>query len=228
MNWNKRTASFVQTQYLHVNLILGVNENLDHLTWKGNSTYEETIQTIFNNSYDGLHIGKIVGISNYTLVEPDEIFIPLYGFCRVIRNYSLKEELFFASERSLSVLIVKSSSKSSLRVNVDSDSSLQLRVGAASEEIYYNVLTTVYDNGIIAAESCTDYTELDYTYEECVDQEYKDLLLKWFHCLPPWVTDDGSQICDRDLQAKRGTELEVQDNSYEIWRMFTNQPLLTG
>ena len=169
--------------------IVGVNDNIDHPTWQGNSTYEETIKTIFNNYSTGLTVGKTVGISNYTLVETDEIFIPLHGFCRVLRNYSPKEELWISFGSSLNVMIVKSSTRSSFNVNLDFDSSLQLRVGAASEEIYYNVLTTVYDSRINVEESCTDYTELDYTYEECVDQEYKDIILKWFHCLPPWVTD---------------------------------------
>ena len=211
-----------------MNSNLGLNKKFDHPTWQGNSSYEETIKIIFNNNYTDLVVGKIVGISNYTLVEQDEIFVPIHGYCRLLRNQSLKEELYIGSTSSLNIMIVNSNSQSSLRLNVDSDSSLQLGVGLVSEDVFYNVLTTVDDSGIHAGESCTDYTQLNYTYEECVDQEYKDMILKWFNCLPPWITDNGSQICDKDVMAKRGTKQEVQDISYEIWRMVTNQQLITG
>ena len=50
---------------------------------------------------------------------------------------------------------------------------------------------------------CTDYSELNYTYGECIETQIKQEMLSQLGCIPPWLgkgQSDKNKVCYNEIK----------------------------
>ena len=67
----------------------------------------------------------------------------------------------------------------------------------------YEVQISIHDSRVHDGVTCTDYKKIGSSYGECIENEFKNELLSWFGCLPPWFPNKVQNLECSDVVAAK-------------------------
>ena len=158
--------------------------NSTGISWKGkfgNQTYHQLQQKLYANNYTGF-----LNISN----SSEDIFFITRGFCKkLIQTNSVQYDIHTRSENFL--LIVDPNRVSRLRIKEMDNSRIDMGPTDVAEGHYtygsYEIRCTLHNHAIQDGTNCVNYENLNSSFEDCVESKLRDIALKSYDCLPPWL-----------------------------------------
>ena len=168
-----------------------------HYSWRskyGNLTFKDLQHKIFHYDY------------NKSSTNNSELkFLMPYGFCLKFNKTVIKKTRLFSDKKSI-FMLTDPQKINNLRTNEMENS--RIKYGPTTNNLFdmaaYEIQYSLYDSRIHDGKTCTDYTRIKSSYEDCILSVLKARLLKYYKCLPPWFPKQFGQTCEVDK------EIEVQ------------------
>ena len=130
-----------------------------------------------------------------------------HGVCIELDNLQQFKDIKIQSREEFNIYFVDPAMANNIRTeeNIYAKTSL----GPTSNNYFsygiYELQYLHYDNSIHEGTSCTDYSKLDTSYGECLNDVLIHESLATYGCLPPWVSTNNSKIiCEEEtnIEAK--------------------------
>ena len=82
------------------------------------------------------------------------------------------------------------------------------------EFLDYKISYSLYDDTLHDGYKCKDYTKMESSYGNCVENHVKQKLLKWYGCVPQWFPGDIDK-CSTSNKT-------LEDETYAFFAKFAN------
>ena len=195
-----------------------LNES-DNYTWNGkfgNISFDDIQFMIFNKNYSNI----IVLISNtgdlldFNYADLELIYIAPHGFCiNVTTNNKITSVM--STEKSTFHLVNPTGAN---KLRMFDKENKKIIFGPTQngffEGLLYEVDVNLHDHNIYDGVSCVNYERLGTSYDDCIDKAFKEKLLDWYTCLPPWFQFNSTLTCES------GKIITIPDEKYEIYNLF--------
>ena len=73
----------------------------------------------------------------------------------------------------------------------------------------YRMDIHLYDANIFEGSECQDYSKIEISYGECIENILKEKLTKWYGCVAPWFPKNTSLVCEEDLELNITNEMAM-------------------
>ena len=170
------------------------------ITWKGefsNISFSKLKEFVFDVDYsDYSTFSKIDG--KYKNAELDYVNIAPYGFCLKVRQ--TESYMKFYTNKKSKIILVDPARSTKVRLS-RKDSGL-ITLNPITNGLYefkvYEIELSQFDTRLYDGITCIDYERLGTSYEECIMTAWKANFVKWYDCLPPWISDNSSLTCEQN------------------------------
>ena len=170
-----------------VDHLKGINGN-GTISW--GVTKNETLEQLVASWNANLEEPEIIQ-SNVKKIKMEKVYLPEYGICYETDDYDTQMDIQIIWENELGYTFVTDK-------NLRSYPSLAFKThtGDKMDKHYYRKLTykvkidLMDHHDPVINEACKDYTE-EQSYEDCVNDELKAMLLPKLGCMPPWLSPDN-------------------------------------
>ncbi len=208
----------------------GILENTDHASWNGkneNTTFQKLQEILFDYNYTGLNMQtKNKDITEWEDKKYELFFISPRGFCMNFgginsgrsRVHSVKETSFFIVDPFLST---------SIRLMGPNNEMLQFgtKSNGVYTRFYFHVTISLHDSRINDGLTCTDYEKYGTSYEQCTKDMMKNVMVKHFNCVFPWLQDSSYKTCEKIGINQTISDLLQDIGGYLLYRKTKFLPL---
>ena len=175
---------------LEANFMAGILNNYGPVTWKGkygNLTFKDLEKIIFDHDYQNLIIGKKSRTTNkiFLFLPVQQIFLFPHGICLKMLDVEPKPWFYILPSKKTIFMLVDPARANSLRTEETQEGHTMIGIEKGSYEIEY----TLNDDSIHDGITCTDYTKLESSYDDCLSAVLREELLSAYGCLPPWFKE---------------------------------------
>ena len=187
---------------------IGLTEDLNITSWGGfhNLTYNELKSQIF----DLKAVKSIRVYSGKEKAASKIVYIPKYGYCKEISNYSSYYGLWISAAKKYSklrVFMTDRNFKTYFSVDYSSHEGSSIETSKAEEHWYEVSLHTVS-----SCQIAPDKLKQD-DYDKCVNENILNTVGKLLGCVPPWMSPHNQ--CNSTYEFDFA-EKHVQDFSWEF------------
>ena len=217
-------------QYLN-DFTLG-NIGNSRFSWKGkhgNLTYRALQNHLYHYNYSNANLVFYEYVNKTWMVGDgglELVFIPAYGFCMKIKQ-NITSFIALETKQNLIFFIADPSTENTLKISHIGNGRVTLRKNHDNTFEYntYRMDIHLYDANIFEGSECQDYSKIERSYGECIENILKEKLIEWYGCVAPWFPKNTSLVCEIDLEINMANEMAMTNAIDQLYMLASGQEL---
>ena len=206
--------------YKHYSFFMaGIRENSTTISWGGiweNETYKDLENILFDSDYSSIESKTLVRSTNlWNVNEKKRTFLFPHGVCVELENVPHNTTVKILSREEINIYFVDPNRANNVRT--EETLNAKANIGPTANNLFtwgsYEVEYFLYDDSIHDGTSCTDYTKLDISYGDCLNNILIHKFMVAYGCLPPWVFTNSSKVTCEE-------ETNIDANAMEIRALY--------
>ena len=203
------------------NFMAGINMNNTNISWRGkwgNSTFKGLKNILLDSDYSSLESKTLLSSTDlWNNNEMKKNFLFPHGVCMELENLQQFTAILIYSSVDINAYFVDPARANNIRTEESPDA--KANIGPTSSNYFssgiYSLDYRLYDDSIHDGTNCADYTKLDLSYRECLNNVLAKEFMPTYGCLPPWVSTSHTEIICQE-------ETNIDANTIKKTPLFNN------